>query len=190
MEEKKEKPKKAKTTSQILKEKIKALEKKLKEKDENIKNLENQLARMKSEFHNYRMALQREQEVLINREKENVIFKLISLLEDFERALNHGNSTSENFVKGVRMLYKRLAAILAEEGVEEILPATGSPFDPFRDEAVETVESDSTEEMTILEVKEKGYKYASKILKAPKVVVAVKPRVQEREHSDDTPSGQ
>jgi len=95
---------------------------------------------MKSEFHNYRMALQREQEVLINREKENVIFKLISLLEDFERALNHGNSTSENFVKGVRMLYKRLAAILAEEGVEEILPATGSPFDPFRDEAVETVE--------------------------------------------------
>ncbi|OAA31422.1 hypothetical protein AT15_07965 [Kosmotoga arenicorallina S304] len=190
MEEKNEKQKKGKAPSHTLKDKIAALEKKIKEKDEHIKELEDQLARMRSEFHNFRMALQREQEVLISREKENVVFKLIGLLEDFERALNHGNNTSENFVKGIRMLYKRLAMILTEEGVEEILPATGSPFDPFRDEAVETVESDSAEEMTILEVKEKGYRYANKILKAPKVVVAVKPRVRKEKHSDDTPSGQ
>ncbi|AKI98238.1 hypothetical protein IX53_03800 [Kosmotoga pacifica] len=169
---------------------IKNFEEILEKKDERIKELEDQLARLKAEFHNYRMALQREQEMLVKREKENVIFKLIGLLEDFERALNHGGNTSENFVRGIRMIYKRLSTILTEEGVEEILPATGTAFDPFRDEAVETVESDTAEEMSILEVREKGYRYADKILKAPKVVVAIKPKRVEEEKDKDKPSGQ
>ncbi|TYB81883.1 MAG: nucleotide exchange factor GrpE [Kosmotoga sp.] len=169
-EEKESKEKKNKIED-ILEEKDKELENKNKE----IKQLESELMRVKAEFHNYRKALEREYNERIKREKENVIFKLISLYEDFERALNHSDKASENLLIGIRMIYKQFKTILAEEGVEEILPSIGELFDPFRDEVAETRVSENREEMEIIEVQEKGYKFGKKILKSPKVIVAVKP---------------
>lgn len=154
---------------------IKKKEKEIEEKNSEIKQLESELIRVKAEFHNYRKALEREYNERIRREKENVIFKLISLFEDFERALNHSDKASENLLIGIRMIYKQFKTILAEEGVEEILPSIGELFDPFRDEVAETRVSENREEMEIIEVQEKGYKFGKKILKSPKVIVAVKP---------------
>lgn len=167
-EEMKEKENKAEET-------LKKKEKEIEEKNREIKQLESELMRVKAEFHNYRKALEREYNERISREKENVIFKLISLFEDFERALNHSDKASENLLIGIRMIYKQFKTILAEEGVEEILPSIGELFDPFRDEVAETRVSENREEMEIIEVQEKGYKFGKKILKSPKVIVAVKP---------------
>lgn len=169
--EKKESKEKENKIEDILEEKDKELENKNKE----IKQLETELMRVKAEFHNYRKALEREYNERLKREKENVIFKLISLYEDFERALNHSDKASENLLIGIRMIYKQFKTILAEEGVEEILPSIGELFDPFRDEVAETRVSENREEMEIIEVQEKGYKFGKKILKSPKVIVAVKP---------------
>jgi molecular chaperone GrpE len=168
MKEKEESEKKAEET-------LKKKEKEIEEKNREIKQLESELMRVKAEFHNYRKALEREYNERIRREKENVIFKLISLFEDFERALNHSDKASENLLIGIRMIYKQFKTILAEEGVEEILPSIGELFDPFRDEVAETRVSENREEMEIIEVQEKGYKFGKKILKSPKVIVAVKP---------------
>ncbi len=155
---------------------LKEKEKEIEEKNNEIKQLESELMRLKAEFHNYRKALEREYNERLKREKENVIFKLISLFEDFERALNHSDKASKNLLIGIRMIYKQFKTILAEEGVEEILPSIGELFDPFRDEVAETRVSENREEMEIIEVQEKGYKFGKKILKSPKVIVAVNPK--------------
>ncbi|MFO7882434.1 MAG: nucleotide exchange factor GrpE [Kosmotogaceae bacterium] len=170
-EELEEKEKSKNKQEDILMEK----EKELEEKSKEIKQLESELMRVKAEFHNYRKALEREYNERVKREKENIIFKLISLFEDFERALNHSDKASENLLIGIRMIYKQFKTVLVEEGVEEILPSIGELFDPFRDEVAETRVSDNREEMEIIEVQEKGYKFGKKILKSPKVIVAINP---------------
>ncbi|MFW6119479.1 MAG: nucleotide exchange factor GrpE [Petrotogales bacterium] len=171
-QENKEQTEKMNGKENALKEK----EKELEEKNNEIKQLESEIIRLKAEFHNYRKALEREYNERLKREKENVIFKLISLFEDFERALNHSGKASENLLIGIRMIYKQFRTILTEEGVEEILPSIGELFDPFRDEVSETRVSENREEMEIIEVQEKGYKFGKKILKSPKVIVAVNPK--------------
>ena len=155
---------------------VERLRKTLEEKEKEIKTLKDDISRLRSEFHNFKLALERETNRLVLKQKENMIFKLLDLKEDFERAMNHFSEEASPLIKGVRMIYKKLESILKEEGVEEIVPPVGELFDPFRYEVAETVESDVVEDMSILEVAEKGYKFSGKIIKPPRVIVAMKPK--------------
>jgi len=174
--ENKNQEKSGKIEEKVSEREIEKLRKELEEKEQEIKTLKNDISRLRSEFHNYKLALERETNQLVLRQKENMIFKLIDLKEDFERAMNHFNEESNPLIKGIRMIYKKLESILKEEGVEEIVPSVGELFDPFRDEVAETIESDAVEDMAILEVAEKGYKFSGKVIKPPRVIVAMKPK--------------
>lgn len=165
-----------KMKKEALEKEVEKLRKKLEEKEKEIKTLKDDISRLRSEFHNYKLALERESNRLVLKQKENMIFKLLDLKEDFERAMNHFSEEASPLIKGVRMIYKKLESILKEEGVEEIVPSVGEPFDPFRDEVAETVESDAVEDMSILEVAEKGYRFSGKVIKPPRVIVAMNPK--------------
>lgn len=146
------------------------------EQRKSIEELEANNSRLRAEFHNFKKAVARETQELVHRAEENLLFKLLGLYEDLERALDHTEKIDENFLSGVRMIYRRMLSIMQEEGIEEINPETGKLFDPFLHEVSETVETDSFEEMTVVEVEEKGYSFRSKVLKPARVIVAVKPK--------------
>lgn len=149
------------------------------EQRKSIEELETNNSRLRAEFHNFKKAVARETQELVHRAEENLLFKLLGLYEDLERALDHTEKIDKNFLKGVRMIHRRMLSIMQEEGIEEINPETGKLFDPFLHEVSETIETDSFEEMAVVEVEEKGYSFRSKVLKPARVIVAVKPKEKE-----------
>jgi molecular chaperone GrpE len=158
------------------KQEIEKLVAQVEEQRKSIEELEAKNSRLRAEFHNFKKAVDRETQELLYRAEENLLFKLLGLYEDLERALDHTEKIDKNFLKGVRMIHRRMLSIMQEEGIEEINPETGKLFDPFLHEVSETVETDSFEEMAVVEVEEKGYSFKSKVLKPAKVIVAVKPK--------------
>ncbi len=160
------------------------LKEQIEKQQRSIEELEAKNSRLRAEFHNFKTAVARETKELVGRIEENLLFKLLGLYEDLERALDHTKHIDEKFLEGVRMIYKRMLSILQEEGIQEIKPETGKPFDPFLHEVSETVVTETFDEMAVIEVEEKGYSFKSKVLKPARVVVAVKPRVKKESEGE------
>jgi molecular chaperone GrpE len=74
-------------------------------------------------------------------------------------------------------IQKQLENVLAENGVEEIMPAAGDEFDPMLHEAVEDgdkkqeISSKKEIENKIKKVLVRGYKMGDKVIRPSKVIV-------------------
>ena len=101
---------------------------------------------------------------------DNVIKELLPVIDNFERALNNSENVDQNYVEGVRLVYKQLMDVLTKKGLEEI-DASGK-FDPELHNAVMQGESDDAESGDILEVFQKGYKVKDRIIRHSMVKVA------------------
>jgi molecular chaperone GrpE len=101
-----------------------------------------------------------------------ILLNVISLVDDFERALQsveeHVAEADAQWVEGVRMIYRKMQALLAAAGVEQIHAAPGQPFDPNLHEAVAHIPG---EENTVVAVAQKGYTVGGKPLRAAQVAV-------------------
>jgi molecular chaperone GrpE len=74
--------------------------------------------------------------------------------------------------EGIRLVHRALVGILTKEGLAEI--ATDGKFDPHVHEALLSQPSDA-DEGSVIEVVQKGYKLADKVLRPARVVVAAPP---------------
>ncbi|MDI3516730.1 MAG: molecular chaperone GrpE [Thermotogota bacterium] len=142
-----------------------------------ISELEEYAKHLKANFDNYVLQAQKDRERILKTSNEYLITRLLPVLENFERALQHAeNASFETMLKGIQMIYKQLKQILENEGLSEITPEIGEDFDPYYHEAVESVETNDYREHSITEVLEKGYKLNSKVIKPAKVKVAIAPK--------------
>ena len=105
-----------------------------------------------------------------------MILKIIDILDHFNIALSHSDNIDKNFVVGMKMIYKNLESILENQKVEKIVPEIGKPFDPFMTEVAETVSTNEYDDMSVIKIRNIGYKLNGKILKPARVDVAMKPR--------------
>jgi molecular chaperone GrpE len=129
------------------------------------------LRRVAADFDNYRKRVAREQTQLYARAGERVVAKLLSVLDDLERALDAAEHHEEaKVLEGVRMTKDALAGVLASEGVEEI-DADG-PFDPHVHEALLTQPAEGVESGHIAQVVQRGYRLGDVVLRPARVVVA------------------
>jgi len=135
----------------------------------------NRLKYLQADFENYQKRVKREQEELVKRGNEQLIVKLLSVIDDLERAIEAAKSSSdkEGLVTGVEMVLKELQATLAEEGLSQI-EAVGKPLDPELHEAIGTVETDQYPENIIVRVLRKGYSLNGKVIRPSMVEVAKK----------------
>ncbi|MEN3189420.1 MAG: nucleotide exchange factor GrpE [Atribacterota bacterium] len=168
---------------------------KLKEKDELIKKLEEKLLetekiaqqkenlskeylehlkRLQADFENYKKREEKKKKEFIEFANEELLNNLLTVVDNLERALD--STKSENNVEaikqGINNILKDFYNILNKEGVKPI-KARGHKFDPYKHEAVMTVETDQYPEDTITEELRKGYYFKSKILRPAMVKVAV-----------------
>jgi len=136
----------------------------------------NRLKYLQADFENYQKRVEREREELLKRGNEELIMKLLSVVDDLERAVEAGKSSSDKevLVSGVEMVLKQFQAALAEEGLSQI-EAVGKPLDPELHEAVSTVETDQCPENIIVRVLRKGYSLNGKVIR-PSVVEVAKRR--------------
>ena len=148
------------------------LNKDLEKKDEEIIELKSHIQRLQADFDNFRKQNDKQRQDLIRYANEGLIVKFIDVYEDMERALE--NSTNEEELReGLELIYSKMKNTLEKEGVEEI-PAVGEKFDPFKHEALLTVDSPDHENNEIVDELMKGYTLKDKVIKYSKVRVCKK----------------
>jgi molecular chaperone GrpE len=123
------------------------------------------LRRLQAEFDNYRKRVVKEQTDLAELGAMPVARRLLEVLDDFELALMAADETHdfEKFVKGVELVYAKLAAALKAEGLER-MQAEGAPFDPELHEALMQT-GDGDGEPIVVDVLRPGYTLKGRVLR-------------------------
>jgi len=127
--------------------------------------------RLAADFENFKRRSRQEGETRAAAQKESFIHELLPVIDNLERALTSGaSSSSKQFHQGVEMTLQQLLLLLRQHGIEteEIV---GQPFDPRRHEAVSQRHDPARADHAILEVFQRGYRRGEKILRPAKVVV-------------------
>jgi molecular chaperone GrpE len=131
------------------------------------------LKRLKAEFENYRKRVLKEQTQLVERASQQLVEKLMPVLDNFELALIAADRTKdyEPLVRGVEIVYGELMDLLHKEGLAKI-EAVGKPFDPTQHEAVLEVGDGPAEgDPVVAEVVRNGYTLKGKVLRPAMVKV-------------------
>ena len=128
------------------------------------------LRRLKAEFDNYRKRVARDQEQLAARAHERLVKELLPVLDDLERALAAAEEHEEaQLEEGVRLVHRSLVDALRKEGLAEI--ETDGRFDPNVHEALLSQPDDEKQSGDILDVVQKGYRIADKVVRPARVIV-------------------
>ena len=116
------------------------LEKELIDLNEKYDELNNSFLRLHAEFDNFRKRTLKEKAELIRSGGERVLLDIITLVDDFERALVilHDAEDKDAMLEGMDLIYSKFISFLTQHGIKEI-EAIGQPFDAERFEAVTTI---------------------------------------------------
>jgi molecular chaperone GrpE len=152
----------------------------LKSETEELKNdnaaLRDQLLRKQAEFENYRRRTERERTDVYKRGKKEVLLEMLSVLDNFERAmLSVSKTEDEDALKlGFELIYKQFKDILIRMGIEPV-ESVGHLFDPHVHEAVTIEETSEHEANMVIEEFQRGYKLGDQLLRPAQVKVAASP---------------
>lgn len=130
--------------------------------------------RLNAEFDNYRKRTVKEKADLLKSGSERVLVDVISVVDDFERALENIAKTEDvDAVKeGIDLIYNKFVNFLTKHGVKEI-ETIGHPFDTDKHEAITTVPAQTEDDKDkIVDSIQKGYVLNDKVIRYPKVIVA------------------
>lgn len=136
-------------------------------------DLKDKLLRKAAEFENYKRRTENDQLNLIKYAAESFLIKLLPVVDDFERTLQHLENSKdvESLKKGVVLVYEKLMKILEEQGVKKI-EAVGNPFDVNFHEALMQRKDDTVKPHTVIDEILGGYIYKDKVIRHSKVVVS------------------
>lgn len=154
--------------------KIAQLEKELAEARQEKDNFYNKMLRTQADFENFRRRSRQEYEQLCIYSGEDLMKKILPVLDSMERAVACFETASEkvcNWQEGVELTLRQFQNILKTDGLEEVL-AVNEPFNPELQEAVLQEESDAVSHPTVIEEMQKGYKYKDKLIRPALVKVA------------------
>ncbi|MDD4215281.1 MAG: nucleotide exchange factor GrpE [Bacteroidales bacterium] len=144
------------------------------EQKNRIAELNNKYLYLFAEFENYRKRTSKERLDLIKTASSEVIFSMLPVLDDFERAISAcpGDESMKSLKDGLILIYEKYKTVLAKFGLEEI-KSQGEVFNTDIHEAVAHVPVESEEQKgKIIDVTEKGYYLNGVVLRYAKVVVA------------------
>jgi molecular chaperone GrpE len=150
----------------------------LKEKGAKADEHWERLLRTTADFDNFKKRAAREKQDAIKYANENLLQKLIPVLDNFDMAMSATQSTAgetqQSLQTGVAMILQQLRSAVQEAGLEEI-DAAGKVFDPNLHEAVSQKETSDAPDGSVLQQLRKGYKLKDRLLRPATVVVAKAP---------------
>lgn len=139
-----------------------------------LEELNDKYVRLYSEFDNFRKRTLREKIELTKTASWDVIYDLLPVLDDFERALRHAESTDNLAAlrEGEKLILAKLRTILEQKGLQEI-KAIGELFSTDLHDAITNIPAPSVEmKGKIVDETLKGYLLNGKVIRYAKVVVA------------------
>ena len=163
------------------KENTEEFEKELEEKRKQIENLnqhvgslQESLLRNQAELQNYKRRKEEESEKVLKYKNEDLIKELLTVVDNFERAIkmddNDLSDEVSKFLAGFKLIYTTTVGILNKFEVKEIA-AEGLEFDPEFHHAVLTDHDETKPAGVILEVMQKGYTYKDRVVRPAMVKV-------------------
>jgi len=128
------------------------------------------LKRLQAEFDNYRKRADRERAEFSKRSTEQLVKRLLPVVDDLERALEAASlHEGEKLEDGLRLVQRALTDALAREGLVEV--PTDGQFDPHTQEAL-LAQPSSAPEGAVIQVLQKGYTLGDRVLRPARVVVS------------------
>ncbi len=140
---------------------------------EELQIYQDKYVRLAAEFENYKKRAQRDQNDSIRYANESLLKKLLSTIDNLERAIQSGKDagTTGPLLEGIELTHKQILETVEKLGVRQVSSA-GGVFDPNIHQAVAQVESDTAEPNTVVEEFQKGYFLHDRILRPAMVTVA------------------
>lgn len=129
--------------------------------------------RLLADVENMKKRAVREREEYIQFAAWPLIKKILSVIDDLERALKMSGEaqSGEALYKGVEMITGSLHELIKAEGVEAI-PALGKPFDPEYHQPLTVEPSSEHEENTVIEELQVGYIMKGRVIRPSLVKVS------------------
>ena len=141
--------------------------------EEKLAEMQDKYIRLSAEFDNYRKRTLREKIELSKYASEDTLLKIIPLMDDFERALQHMETATEPgaIKNGIDLIYLKFSEFLKQNGIKEI-EALNSNFNVDLHEAVSKAPvAENDLKGKVVDVVLKGYYLQDKVLRFSKVVV-------------------
>ena len=133
-----------------------------------------QYLRLMADFDNYRKNQLKKTNDLLTYGGEEAFKKLLPIIDDFERAVEHNEKTEDVAAlrEGFKLIFGKLRTYLEQSGVTVIPAAAGDDFDENLHEAITMCPSPTPElKGKLVDCATKGYKYKDKVIRIAKVVV-------------------
>ncbi len=126
------------------------------------------LQRVSAEYANYRKRVERDRVAVVEMATAGLLHELLPVLDDVQRAREHGDLTGAFAAVG-----ERLEAVVAKAGLESF-GTPGEPFDPAVHEALMQAEPDPAQSVaTCAQVLQPGYRMSGgRVLRPARVSVA------------------
>lgn len=149
------------------KEKLSATCKRLQSSADKSDTYLNQLVAMKSDFESYKRRMKFNGDQAKKEGIQQVLSKLISILDTFELAQKH--LEGEN-LKAFSMVQKQFEQVLTDFGVVK-MDVMGQPFDPVKMNALSKMDYGEDKRDLVVEVYKNGYEVDGNILRYAEVIV-------------------
>lgn len=132
--------------------------------DPQVGELTEALQRERAQFANFRRRSAEESQQAVGRGKQILVEKLLPILDDLDRAREHGDLESGP----LRALSDKLNDVLASEKLSKF----GAPGDPFDPELHEAIQNDGTSDQPVIgNVFRTGYRLGDKAIRHAMVTV-------------------
>jgi molecular chaperone GrpE len=141
--------------------------------EEKLAEVQDKYIRLSAEFDNYRKRTLREKMELSKYAGEELLMKIIPLMDDFDRALKHMDIATDctAMKNGIDLIYVKFTEFLKQNGIKEI-ESLNSNFNVDLHEAVAKIPVSEDElKGKVVDVVQKGYYLLDKVLRFSKVVV-------------------
>ena len=141
--------------------------------------------RERAELENFKKRMQRDKAEALRFACEPLMRELLPIIDNLERALEHGAQSGESLVEGVRLVHKGLLDALSRNGAQRI-EALGQPFDPARHQAIATAATTECEPNVVVAQHHTGYLLHDRLLRPAMVTVSARPGTTAVESVEDS----
>lgn len=147
-----------------------AVQKQVESLTDQLKETEGSLKRLRADFENFRRRTAKEKEEVGSVVVQEFCRDMLPLLDNFERAMATEGKDSENFRKGVEMIFHQFQEILKKNGLE-VIDTKDAKFDPNFHQAVMRVQNPEMEDEAIAAELQKGYIVKGRVIRPSMVQV-------------------
>jgi len=141
--------------------------------EEKLADMQDKYMRLSAEYDNYRKRTLREKMEMSKYASEDLLFKILPLMDDFDRARSHMDTATDcaAMKNGIDLIYGKFSEFLKLNGIKEI-DSLNCNFDVDLHEAVAKVPVEENDKKgKVIDVVLKGYYFQDKVLRFTKVVV-------------------